>query len=166
MNVENEPTVKALAKLLLKSSGYGKISETAKGDVLWMILLHRIALLGIKLIWIDEAHHVFKPGSGRDITSSLRAMKTLLQGRNAPAVIFAGVPDLNKYLIQERETSLWFFRHNLKADELGADDIPELSKLIDQCCISIGMSILYRGSKGPLHLLSLARASRSTPSTA
>lgn len=140
VKIENEPSVKALAALLLKASGYTKISPSANGDILWTMLLHRISLLGIKLIWIDEAHHVFRPGPGRDLVSSLRAMKSLLKGQNAPAVILSGIPQLNEYLVKDRETSRRFFRHNLNAEELGTEDIPRLRKFIEQCCISIEMT--------------------------
>ena len=140
VKIENEPSVKALTKLLLERSGYGRISHSAKGDVLWTMLLHRISLLGIKLIWIDEAHHVFRPGPGRDLVSSLRAMKTLLKGQNAPAIILSGIPQLNEHLVKDRETSRRFFRHTLNAEGLGTEDIPRLRKFIEQCCISIGMT--------------------------
>jgi len=57
---------------------------------LWQLLRERLSLLGIVVLWIDEAHDLFCA----DRNLILRAIKTLMQGDDAIVAILSGTEDL------------------------------------------------------------------------
>ncbi|MGY6410263.1 MAG: TniB family NTP-binding protein [Alkalilacustris sp.] len=133
--VKPEGTIKSLAAGMLQDTGYGRVAAAARGHELWDILRHRLQLLGIQLIWIDEAHHLLRPGPGRDVAQARQKLKNLMQGPGATALLLSGVPELDGQLLADRETDRRIPRRLLDR-RFGAQprDAQRLAKFTEVCC--------------------------------
>lgn len=88
--VPSPATQKSLLRELIKQSGYPYVAARREAWSLNETLVSRIALLGIVVIWIDEAHDLFSANE----TNILRGIKSLMQG-DAPVIpILSGTPEL------------------------------------------------------------------------
>ena len=140
LTVSPEATVKSLTNDLLGRTGYGATARKATAHELLGVCRHRVQSRDVGLIWIDEAHHLLRPGPGRDVAAVLRTLKNLLQGPGAVAVILSGVPKLNEDLIADPETDRRFLRQRLWSLEHDADVFPTITRFVEACCDAVGLA--------------------------
>lgn len=91
-SVPSPATLKSLALALLEKTGYSEVSKRREVWSLWQLLRARMRMLGIAVLWIDEAHDLFCADRGL----ILRALKALMQGDDAVVVILSGTPLLGQ----------------------------------------------------------------------
>lgn len=101
ITVPPDATIKKLAEIILAATGYTKIDGRLRSADAWEMALHRFGVVGIKAVVIDECHHIFRPGSGRDIPGAIQALKHILQSEHRVALIIAGVPSLKSAILSE-----------------------------------------------------------------
>lgn len=101
ITVPPEATIKKLAEIILAATGYTKVDQRLRSADAWEMALHRFGVVGIKAVVIDECHHIFRPGSGRDIPGAIQALKHILQSEHRVALIIAGVPSLKSAIQSE-----------------------------------------------------------------
>lgn len=90
---------------------------------------------GIKILWIDEPHHLLAPGPDRDPKTVFR-LKSLLQGPNAVALILTGVPERYQMLIPDRETDRRFTFLHLRPVS-NKSEANNLGRYLDECCARV-----------------------------
>ncbi|MBL4807390.1 MAG: ATP-binding protein [Rhodobacteraceae bacterium] len=88
--VPSPATFKSMALALLKESGYEHGNPRQEAWSLWQMFRHRVSTLGTAVVWIDEAQDLFCA----DRKLILRALKSLMQGDGAVAVILSGTEEL------------------------------------------------------------------------
>lgn len=88
--VPSPATFKSMVLALLEESGFEGANPRQEAWSLWQMFRHRIGMLGTALVWIDEAQDLFCA----DRRLILRALKSLMQGDNAVAVVLSGTEDL------------------------------------------------------------------------
>ncbi len=89
-SVPSPATFKSMILALLKEAGYPDANPRKEGWSLVQDLRYRLALLSISMVWIDEAQDLFCA----DRKLILRALKSLMQGDDAVAIILSGTNDL------------------------------------------------------------------------
>ncbi|RGP36555.1 hypothetical protein D1012_15320 [Pseudotabrizicola alkalilacus] len=135
ITVAPEATIKSLASDILVKTGYTRLSERTKAHEAWPIARHRLKMLGVALLWIDEGHHLLRGGTGRDSAGALQALKNLLQGDGAVAVILSGVPLLEERIASDPETFRRYrLRQRLQRVLVGGADMQRLKRFIEVCC--------------------------------
>ncbi|APX12422.1 TniB family NTP-binding protein [Tateyamaria omphalii] len=88
--VPSPATFKSMTLALLERSGYPDANPRQEAWSLWQLFRHRLSKLGVAVLWIDEAQDLFCA----DRKAILRALKSLMQGDDAVAVILSGTEDL------------------------------------------------------------------------
>lgn len=88
--VPSPATFKSMALALLEESGYPHANPRQEAWSLWQLFRHRLSKLGVVVLWIDEAQDLFCA----DRKQILRALKSLMQGDDAVAVILSGTEEL------------------------------------------------------------------------
>lgn len=139
--VSAEATLKSVAIGIANDTGYGKVNPKIHTTEAWDLALHRLAQRGIKILWIDEPHHLLAPGPGRDPRTVLRRLKSLLQGPNAVALILTGVPELYQMIIPDRETDRRFTCLHLRPVS-NTSEANKLGRYLDECCGRVGIARL------------------------
>ena len=133
-----EATIRSLAIELLSLTGYGNINGRAKVYELWDVVRHKLQKEAIGLLWIDEAHHLFRSGPGRDPAAARRMMKNLLQ-TSGVAVVLSGVSQLNTDLKSDPETDRRFLRMHLRHYTAEAEQ-ERLGQFVLACLQQLGLA--------------------------
>ena len=101
ITVPPEATIKKLAELILVRTGYHRVDAKLRSADAWEMVMHRLTKFGIKLIVIDECHHIFRRGSGRDVAGAIQSLKHIMQSAGGVALLIAGVPSLRDDICSE-----------------------------------------------------------------
>lgn len=101
ITVPPEATIKKLAELILARTGYQRIDAKLRSADAWEMVMHRLTKFGIRALIIDECHHIFRRGSGRDVEGAIQSLKHILQSAGGVALVIAGVPSLRDDILSE-----------------------------------------------------------------
>lgn len=96
-----EASIKKLAEIILERTGYKKIDPRLRSADAWEMARHRLGIVGICAVVIDECHHILRSGQGRDVLAAIQALKHIMQSRHPVTLIIAGVPALRDALLSE-----------------------------------------------------------------
>lgn len=88
--VPSGATYKSMAQQLLMDSGYKPEETRRPGYETWKIFRHRMRVLGTVVLWIDEAHDLFR----RENENILSSLKSLMQGDGPVILILTGTEAL------------------------------------------------------------------------
>ncbi|WP_323777929.1 TniB family NTP-binding protein [Leisingera sp.] len=133
-SVPSPATFKSMTLALLAESGYPDANPRKEAWSLWQDLRHRLQLLGISVLWIDEAQDLFCA----DRKLILRALKSLMQGDDAVIVVLSGTEDLAKVIrtdpqVQRRFTAM------VLPDLVEQVDGDSFRDVITQYCQRVGL---------------------------
>ncbi|WP_375692083.1 ATP-binding protein [Pseudooceanicola sp. LIPI14-2-Ac024] len=92
VRVPSPATTKSLGLEILRATGYEEVSGSRKEWDIWKILRHRLRERGTVVLWIDEAHDLFR--AGKQVEDILRLLKSVMQGPGAVIMILSGVESL------------------------------------------------------------------------
>jgi len=102
--VPSPATFKGMTLALLEESGFEGASPRQEAWSLWQMFRHRIGMLGTAVVWIDEAQDLFCA----DRKLILRALKSLMQGDNAVAVVLSGTEELAEVIRSDAQVKRRF----------------------------------------------------------
>jgi hypothetical protein len=94
LTVSSPATLRSLACQFLEKLGVDKVSDRAKVHELWMLVRHRLQVMGITLVVVDEAHDMFRAASASETDSMFRMLKSLMQGDHPVVLLLAGTERL------------------------------------------------------------------------
>ncbi len=104
-------TLKSLGCELLASTGYHMMSMRQERWHIWSTVRHRFGVIGVKLLWLDEAQHLMDRKA--EVQQALDTLKTLMQGPNAVAVVLSGVPELVRIAATDQQIGRRFSQMKL-----------------------------------------------------
>lgn len=139
--VPPEATLKSVAVEIANACGYHKIKDGIQTAEAWDLAMHRLAIKGITILWIDEAHHLLTPGPGRDPKLVVRRLKNNLQGHNAVAMILTGVPGLYDLVLPDKESDRRFVCLHLEP-VTSKHEAANLSRYLEMCCEKVGVGMV------------------------
>ncbi|MBM2291772.1 TniB family NTP-binding protein [Sulfitobacter pseudonitzschiae] len=133
-SVPSPATFKSMTLALLAESGYPDANPRKEAWSLWQDLRHRLQLLGISVLWIDEAQDLFCA----DRKLILRALKSLMQGDDAVIVVLSGTEDLAKVIRTDPQVQRRFTAMVLPdlAEQVDGDSFRDV---ITQYCERLGL---------------------------
>ena len=91
VRVPSPATLKSLGLEILRQSGYPQASASLREWDIWGRVRDRFASLGTRVLWIDEAHDLFRAGKPDAVENILKVLKSLMQGEHAVIVVLTGV---------------------------------------------------------------------------
>lgn len=138
IQVPSPATLKSLGRAILAELGFSNISERAPAWDIWRIVKHRLSLLGIVVLWIDEAQDVFLSRSAREIDDMLKTLKSLMQGEGAVIVILSGTVRLLEVARYDQQVDRRFRKILPRTLAIGHDE-PNLQGLIESYCEMAGI---------------------------
>jgi len=106
VTVPSPATLKSLGCEILRVSGYPEISERRERWSIWNIVRNRLALLGICVLWVDEAHDMM--GNKKEVKDLLKTLKRLMQGDQGVIVVLSGTDLLLDLIYLDEEVERRF----------------------------------------------------------
>lgn len=143
ITVPPDATIKKLAELILARTGYHRVDSRLRSSDAWEMVMHRLALVGIGTVIIDECHHIFRPGPGREVPGAIQSLKHIMQSAGGVAMILAGVPGLRDAILSEEsgETFRRFDEFYLNDIERDSDEASDFSKNVKYSAEFLGLTI-------------------------
>lgn len=96
VKVETPATLRSLGVEILKKLGVDKVSGSVRVYEIWDMVRFRLKLMGISLLWIDEAHDMFKSTSGAETENMFKMLKGLMQGDHPVVLVLSGTERLSQ----------------------------------------------------------------------
>ena len=138
IQVPSPATLKSLGREVLKATGLVDVSPRASAWEIWGVVRHRLALLGIVVLWFDEAHDMFLSGSAREIDDMLKMLKSLMQNESAVIPILSGTQRLAEITRFDEQVNRRLTKVVPKPLCQGVDDGP-LYSMIEEYCAEVGL---------------------------
>lgn len=133
-SVPSPATFKSMMLQLLKESGYPNANPRKENWLLVQDLRYRLQLLEISVIWIDEAQDLFC--AERKLI--LRALKSLMQGDGAVAVVLSGTEELSEVIRSDSQVKRRFTAMTLP-DLVEQVDGGSFQDILSQYCQRVGL---------------------------
>lgn len=122
IQVPSPATLKSVGIAILAATGMKGISEKTTASEVWNIVRHRLSLMGIVLIWLDEAQDLVMAQSANETESTLRMIKNLMQGEHAVIPILSGTQCLAELASFDSQVSRRFSKVAPADPEHGVHD--------------------------------------------
>lgn len=112
VDVPSPATMKSLAVQIIQKSGYPIVSDRKEGWFLWDLARHRLQFRGVRILWLDEAHDLFKFGNQANIMAVTNTVKTLTKEATGVSIILSGLPILESFVKTDPQAlrRMWFHR--------------------------------------------------------
>ncbi|MFG6535692.1 TniB family NTP-binding protein [Sulfitobacter sp. 1A16787] len=121
VTVPSPATLKSVGLELLKALGYPQVSERRERWAIWEMVKHRLSVLGIKVLWIDEAHDIYNAGNVREKEDLLKTLKSLMQGPQAIVVVLCGTEPVAELLRSDHQVARRFSQVRLPPISFASD---------------------------------------------
>lgn len=95
VKVESPATLRSLGAEILRKLGVDTVSERAKVYEIWAMVRHRLAVMGISVLWLDEAHDMFKSATSAETDNMFKMLKSLMQGEHPVILVLSGTERLS-----------------------------------------------------------------------
>jgi hypothetical protein len=120
--VSSPATLKSLGLGILAKLGVETVSERAKVWDIWKQVRHRLAVMDISLLWIDEAHDMFRSANAAELNSMLKMLKSLMQGEHPVVLILSGTEMLGDITAQDPQNDRRFTKIMPRDLDFGVDN--------------------------------------------
>ncbi|MCE6949792.1 ATP-binding protein [Cereibacter sphaeroides] len=122
VNVRTPVTLRSLGLGVLAQLGVKVVSARTTVWEIWDLVRHRLALAGIVVLWLDEAHDLFSCKAGKDVDDMLKMIKGLMQGDAPVIVILSGTERLSEMTSYDPQVKRRFSLIRPKDMAIGADN--------------------------------------------
>jgi|GEM_PF-888697 hypothetical protein len=96
VKVESPATLRSLGVDMLKKLGIDHVADRTKVYEIWYLVRRRLRILGVTLVWIDEAQDMFKETMAAETQSMFKMLKGLMQGDHPVVVVLSGTDRLKE----------------------------------------------------------------------
>ena len=96
LQVPSPATLKSVGMAILSATGLTGVSERSRVWEIWNTVRHRLGVLGISVLWLDEAQDLIMATSAGEGEKTLRMIKSMMQGDNAVIPILSGTERLSE----------------------------------------------------------------------
>ena len=133
IQVPSPATLKSVGLTILGALGVETVSKNAKLWDIWKTVSQRLAIAGIRVLWLDEAQDLIMARSASDTETSLRMIKSLMQGEHAVIPILSGTDRLAEVAALDPQVSRRFTKIVPSNLQHGVDEVGLIS-LVEYYC--------------------------------
>ncbi len=133
IQVPSPATLKSVGLAILAALGVEHVASRAKVWEIWKSVKQRLTAAGISVLWLDEAQDLIMARSANDTESSLRMIKSLMQGDNAVIPILSGTRRLAEVAAFDPQVSRRFTKIMPSNLQHGIDETGLIS-LVEHYC--------------------------------
>lgn len=122
MKVESPATLRSLGVAILGKLGAEGVAERTKVYDVWNMVRFRLARSGITLLWLDEAHDLFRSATSSETDNMFKMLKGLMQGDHPVVLVLSGTERLSAITGLDPQVSRRFTKIRPKPLAFGVDN--------------------------------------------
>ncbi|WP_299027986.1 TniB family NTP-binding protein [uncultured Sulfitobacter sp.] len=122
MKVESPATLRSLGVAILGKLGAEGVAERTKVYDVWNMVRFRLARRGITLLWLDEAHDLFRSATSAETDNMFKMLKGLMQGDHPVVLVLSGTERLSSITGLDPQVSRRFTKIRPKPLTFGVDN--------------------------------------------
>ena len=122
MKVESPATLRSLGVAILDKLGAEGVGERTKVYEVWNMVRHCLARRGITLVWLDEAHDLFRSTTSTEMSNMFKMLKGLMQGEHPVVLVLSGTERLSAITGLAPQVSRRFTKIRPKPLAFGVDN--------------------------------------------
>ena len=138
IQVPSPATLKSVGLAILAVLGMEDLSANPKVWEVWTAVKQRLGAAGISVLWLDEAQDLIMSRSANETESSLRMIKSLMQGNNAVIPILSGTQRLAEVAAFDPQVSRRFTKIMPSNLQHGVDEAGLIS-LVEYYCEEVSI---------------------------
>lgn len=138
--VESPATLRSLGCAILKKLGVEKVSDRAKVYEVWDMVRHRLKVMGITLLWLDEAHDMFRSTTATETDNMFKMLKSLMQGDHPVVLVLSGTQRLSRITALDAQPNRRFNKICPPPLQFGADNV-RLEGLVRKYATAAGLNV-------------------------
>ena len=136
LRVESPVTLKSLALQILRALEFPVQGVATRADY-WVDARFHLKENGVRLLWLDEAQHVFETASDRHSVEIISTLKNMMADANWPIVlVLSGPPQLEHYCMLDRQLKRRLFKRRLDPITAAAHGVQVERQLREYCSIA------------------------------
>lgn len=120
--VESPATLRSLGVAILGKLGAEGVAERTKVYDIWNMVRFRLARSGITLLWLDEAHDLFRSATSAETDNMFKMLKGLMQGDHPVVLVLSGTERLSSITGLDPQVSRRFTKIRPKPLAFGVDN--------------------------------------------
>ena len=144
IEVPSPATLKSVGLAILEKTGMEGVSPNAKEWEIWKVVRQRLGVLGVSVLWLDEAQDLILARNANDTENTLRMIKSLMQGKDAVIPILSGTQRLAEVTAMDPQVSRRFTKIMPLDLQHGIDE-SNLCHLIESYCSEAGIDTRLDG---------------------
>lgn len=122
MKVESPATLRSLGVAILGKLGAEGVAERTKVYDVWNMVRFGLARRGITLLWLDEAHDLFRSATSTETDNMFKMLKGLMQGDHPVVLVLSGTERLSAITGLDPQVSRRFTKIRPKPLTFGVDN--------------------------------------------
>jgi hypothetical protein len=138
IQVPSPATLKSVGLAILAALGVDTVTQNAKLWFIWKTVSQRLSVAGIRVLWLDEAQDLIMARSANDTETSLRMIKSLMQGEHAVIPILSGTERLAEVAALDPQVSRRFTKIVPSNLQHGVDEVGLIS-LVEYYCEEVSI---------------------------
>lgn len=144
IEVPSPATLKSVGLEILEAAGMVGVSPNAREWEIWKAVRHRLKVMGIRVLWLDEAQDFIMARNINETENTLRMIKSLMQGDSAVIPILSGTQRLAEMTSLDPQVSRRFTKIVPSDLQHGVDE-DGLVALIEAYCEEAGIETRLSG---------------------
>lgn len=122
LKVESPATLRSLGVAVLGKLDAVGVSERTKVYDIWNMVRFRLARRGVTLLWLDEAHDLFRSATSTETNNMFKMLKGLMQGDHPVVLVLSGTERLSSITGLDPQVSRRFTKIRPKPLAFGVDN--------------------------------------------
>ncbi|PVA05272.1 TniB family NTP-binding protein [Thalassorhabdomicrobium marinisediminis] len=122
VKVESPATLRSLGVAILGKLGADGVAERTKVYDVWNLVRFQLARRGITLLWLDEAHDLFRSATSAETDNMFKMLKGLMQGDHPVVLVLSGTERLSAITGLDPQVNRRFIKIRPKPLAFGVDN--------------------------------------------
>lgn len=146
LKVESPATLRSLGVAVLGKLDAVGVSERTKVYDIWNMVRFRLARRGVTLLWLDEAHDLFRSATSTETNNMFKMLKGLMQGDHPVVLVLSGTERLSAITGIDPQVSRRFTKIRPKPLAFGVDNA-RIKSLVEGYAAKASLRVDFDGDK-------------------
>jgi hypothetical protein len=144
VKVEAPATLRSLGVAILAKLDAVGVAERTKVYDVWNMVRFRLARRGVTLLWLDEAHDLFRSAASAETHNMFRMLKGLMQGDHPVVLVLSGTERLSAITSIDPQVSRRFTKIRPKPLAFGVDNA-RIKSLVEGYAARASLQVAFDG---------------------